>query len=93
MFECIMRLNRTMATRNTQSNYVPISECTEFSIHAQQKGVLDFTESKLNQLFRQETDTAMRIQLAAMFEDYVSGNIAVAFSKGKPVCIRVTKNG
>ena len=87
-----MKLNQKMATRNDQANYVPYNECTEFSIHTSRKDVLDFTAGKLNQLWQDERNNARKIELAILYEDYISCKIAVAFSKGLPVYIKVTKN-
>ena len=87
-----MRFDHKMATRNPQATYSTLQDCTGFQLYTRQHGVIDFAAGKLKRMFERERDAAKKLRLAVMYDDYLSGNIAVGFSKGEPVHISVTKH-
>lgn len=78
---------------------IPITECTEFTMHISQRTeyagsryrFIDYTEHKLRKYIEGVSDKQQAMILKAMLVDYLSGNIAVAWRKGQPVYIKVTK--
>lgn len=84
-----------MATRNAANLPGRPDKCTDFQLHVGRgtnKNVVDFTERKLIGYALRTKDAQQRLTLMAMVEDYVKGNIAVAWKRGSPVYIRVTKD-
>jgi len=82
-----------MATRNAANLPERKERCTEFQLHEATglRNVVDFTERKLLRYASKTHDQQQKLVLMAMIEDYKSGNIAVAWRRGQPVYIRVTK--
>lgn len=86
----------SMKTRG--SSNIPISECTEFTMHVSQKTefanskkkLIDYTEYKLIRYIEKVRDKQQELILNVMLVDYVKGNIAVAWRKGQPVYVSVT---
>ena len=87
----------SMKTRGNSN--IPISECTEFTMHISQKTefansrqkLVDYTEHKLRKYIEKIRDKQQELILNVMLVDYVKGNIAVAWRKGQPVYVNVTK--
>lgn len=78
---------------------IPINECTEFTMHVSQRTeyagsrskFIDYTEFRLRKYIKSVDDKQQVMILNAMLVDYLTGNIAVAWRKGQPVYIKVTK--
>jgi hypothetical protein len=85
--------------RTRGNTKIPFSECTEFTLHVSQKSefskcrvqLIDYTEQKLKRYIATIVDKQQILVLNAMLSDYVQGHIAVAWRKGQPVYIKVTK--
>ncbi len=87
-------LSHTMATRPASDAAVDRRErCTEFQVFAgsQHPDVIDFTERKLLQYADRVQDAQQRSMILAVIEDYRRGSIAVAWSGGRPIHIKVTR--
>lgn len=75
-------------------------ECTEFQLHKSQltifQGILhkihDYTEHRLIRNINHARDEQQRLMLVALLHDYIEGEAAVAWKRGKPIWIRVTKD-
>jgi hypothetical protein len=82
-----------MATRNAASLPERRERCTEFQMHGGDAGrnVVDFTEHKLIRYASKTHDSQQKLVLMAMIDDYRNGNIAVAWRRGQPVWVKVTK--
>jgi hypothetical protein len=88
---------QNMRTRGNTK--IPFSECTEFTLHVSQKSefsknkrnLIDYTEHKLRRYILTVTDKQQALVLNVMLTDYIQGNIAVAWRKGQPVYIKITK--
>ena len=84
-----------MATRNAANMPGRPEKCTEFQIHAGPGGarnVIDFTEKKLMQYAKNAKDPQQRLVLTALIADYRKGLVAVAWRRGAPIPVRVTKD-
>jgi hypothetical protein len=80
-----------MATRNAAGLPGRPERCTEFQLHSKAANVVDFTERKLLKLAAKVSDPQQKLTLVAVIQDYRDGNIAVAWKRGAPVYVRVTK--
>lgn len=83
-----------MATRNTANLPSRSEKCTDFQLHVGKTSgtnVIDFTERKLIQFALRCNDLQQRMILLALIEDYRNGLVAVAWRRGAPVPLRVTK--
>ena len=89
-------MNSSMATRNPSETRIPLSECTEFQVHVSQRtpvlGIIDYSERKLVKLYQVTVDQVKKLSLAALIEDYRAGLVALAWWRGEPVSIKVTKD-
>jgi hypothetical protein len=85
-----------MATRNPSETPIPLSECTEFQVHVSQRTitleVIDYSEKKLIKLYEVTYDPVKKLSLSALIDDYRAGHVALAWWKGEPVSIKVTKD-
>jgi hypothetical protein len=74
-------------------------ECTEFQLHKSQqtvfnqilKKVYDYSEHRLIRHISKVTDQQQKSVLVELLRDYISGKVAIAWKKGLPVWIKVTK--
>lgn len=90
---------RRLDMRVRGNSKIPINECTEFTMHISQRTeyagskykFIDYTEHKLRRYIDGVNDKQQAMVLKAMLVDYLTGNIAVAWRKGQPVYIKVTK--
>ena len=90
---------RRLDMRVRGNSKIPINECTEFTMHISQRTeyagskykFIDYTEHKLRRYIDSVNDKQQAMVLKAMLVDYLTGNIAVAWRKGQPVYIKVTK--
>lgn len=89
-----------MATRNPTDVEVAKSGQTGFVLHKSQqtiftgilKKIVDYTEHRLLRYAADVSDPQQKLVLMAMINDYRKGLIAIAWRRGQPVYIRVTKN-
>jgi hypothetical protein len=86
-------MDGSMATRNTAGLPGRPERCTEFQLYGgdKQKNVVDFTERKLLSYAAKATDPQQKLTLYALIDDYRGGNIAVAWRRGNPLYVKVTK--
>lgn len=86
-------LSFDMATRNAANLPDRPEKCTEFQLHggSSSRNVVDFTEHRLLRIASKAHDPQQQLVLMAMIKDYRDGNIAVAWKRGQPVWIKVTK--
>jgi hypothetical protein len=90
-----------MATRNPADVRVEKDGCTDFVLHKSQqtiftgiqKKIVDYTEHRLLRYAASVRDPQQKLVLMAIINDYRAGHIAVAWKRGQPVYIRVTRNG
>ena len=81
-----------MATRNVAEVPGRPDKCTDFQLHTKRTGnVLDFTLHKLIRYALKTQDPQQKLTLMALIEDYRNGLVAIAWRKGLPVPLRVTK--
>lgn len=85
--------NSAMATRNAAGLPGRPERCTEFQLHGGMLGrnVVDFTEQKLLRYAEKANDPQQKLVLMSMVKEYRSGDIAIAWRKGQPVFVRVTR--
>jgi hypothetical protein len=84
-----------MATRNASDLPGRPDRCTDFQLHAgkdRARNVIDFTERKLIQYALKTKDAQQKLMLMALIEDYRNGTVAVAWRRGLPVPLRVTRD-
>lgn len=81
-----------MATRNVAEFPNRLSKCTEFQLFGQGGGnVIDITLHRLVKYAASTTDVQQKMVLCAMIDDYKMGNIAIAWKRGQPVYVHVTR--
>lgn len=88
-----------MATRNS-SNGTHLLHTTDFTLHKSQQRaldglhdkVIDYTERRLIRIMNAVTDQQQKLMLAALISDYVAGHVAVAWRRGNPIHVKVTKS-
>jgi hypothetical protein len=88
-----------LSMRTRGNSKIPIHECTEFTLHVSQrtefagsKGKLvDYSEHRLRRYIKTIDDKQQVMLLKAMLVDYLTGQIAVAWRRGQPVYVKVTK--
>lgn len=88
-----------MATRNPADVKFDKDSCTAFVLHKSQqqlfagiqRKIVDYTEHKLLRVVETVTDAQQRLILIAMINDYRAGHIAIAWKRGMPVYLKVTK--
>lgn len=88
-----------MVTRNPSDTSIPPGECTEFVMHKSQqsishgiqKKIIDYTEHRLMRYSEQITDPQQKSTIKTLLSDYRIGKVAVAWRRGLPIYIKVTK--
>lgn len=83
-----------MATRNVADTPGRPEKSTEFQLHAGKgscRNVIDFTEHKLIRYASRTHDPQQKAVLLQLIEDYRSGAVAVAWRRGQPVHLRLTR--
>jgi len=91
------RAKLSMRTRGNSK--IPIHECTEFTLHVSQRTefagsrgkLIDYSEHRLRRYIKTIDDKQQVMLLKAMLVDYLTGQIAVAWRRGQPVYVKVTK--
>jgi hypothetical protein len=92
-------MNIAMSTKIPKNAKVKPGESTEFQLHKSQQtvfsGILykvfDFTEYRLKKYIKGTDDTQQKLTLVTLLKDYISGHVAVAWKKGHPIWIKVSK--
>lgn len=64
---------------------------TEFVLYVGEDGVLDFVERRLLQLLKASRSTKRKSQLEGLLSSYRNRAVAVAFQRGEPMYVRVTR--
>lgn len=90
-----------MATRNPTDVKVAKEGCTDFVLHKSQqtifagiqKKIVDYTEHRLIRYAMSVKDAQQKLVLVALITDYRDGKVAIAWRKGQPIYIRVTRDG
>lgn len=70
---------------------------TCFALHKSQStfnygNVIDFSERRLMRLALSINDAQQKLVLMAMLSDYIHGLLAIAWKRGLPTYVKVTKN-
>ena len=92
-------MNGAMSTKIPKTLPMKLGECTEFQLHKSQqtifhgilKKVLDYSEYRLLRHIETVKDQQQRLVLIALLHDYINGDVALAWKKGQPVWVKVTK--
>lgn len=92
-------MNIAMSTRFPKNSKVKPGECTEFQMHKSQQMafagimhlVIDYTERRLEKHIETIKDGQQKLILVTLLKDYVMGNVAIAWKKGQPIWIHVSK--
>jgi len=95
----ISTTNLKMRTRSTKGPNVSLDSCTEFTLHVSQQGLLstskrgliDYSEKRLIRYIKQTEDAQQKLVLVALLCDYRNGQIALAWKRGQPTYLKVTK--
>ena len=89
-----------MATRNPLNVNFLSGDCTDFVLHSSQRSsidkssgcrIYDYTEYRLIRYAQNTEDAQQKLVLMALITDYRVGLVAVAWKRGQPVPLRVTK--
>ncbi len=88
-----------MATRKPTDSEISLKNCTEFCLHKSQQtmmsdtqsNVYDYTEYRLRRYAAIIVDEQQKSVIRNLLVEYVAGLVAVAWNKGKPQYIRVTR--
>jgi len=92
-------MNGAMSTNIPRTVSVKMGECTEFQLHKSQqtifhgilRKVLDYSEYRLIRYINLVKDPQQKLVLVALLQDYIDGNVALAWKRGQPIWIKVTK--
>lgn len=102
IYDQLVKSNKTtMRTRGTkgQSQNVAVDHCTDFTMHVSQqtgykgnkKNLIDYSQHRLEKYIDQIDDAQQKMVLFALLHDYVKGDVALAWKRGQPIYIQVTK--
>jgi len=88
-----------MTTKIPKKKLVRSGGCTEFQLHKSQqtifnnilKNICDYSEFKLIRCINDVNDQQQKLILIALLNDYITGHVAVAWKKGKPIWIKIIK--
>lgn len=89
-----------MATKMPKKTKMKPGESTDFQLHKSQltifsgilRKVFDYTEYKLRKHINVVKDEQQKLTLRELLRDYIAGNVAVAWKKGQPIWIKVSKD-
>jgi hypothetical protein len=78
---------------------IKLGSCTEFTLHVSQqtllsgkrKNLIDYSQHKLTRYIDTIDDAQQKMVLCALLHDYIKGEVALAWRRGQPVYIQVTK--
>ncbi len=93
-------MNISVATKKPTNVKIDAENCTSFQLHKSQQTifngvgnrVIDYTEHRLIKYADKVKDAQQKMVLMAMIVDYRAGNVAVAWKRGNPIYVRVTKD-
>lgn len=93
-------MNIAAATKMPKKTKMKLEESTDFQLHKSQltifSGILqmvfDYTEYKLRKHIDIVKDEHQKLTLKQLLKDYITGNVAVAWKKGQPIWIKVSKD-
>ncbi len=76
-----------------------VETCTEFALHISQqtrlsekrKGLIDYSQRRLERYIKIIEDPQQKMVLVALLHDYIKGDVAIAWKRGLPVYINITK--
>lgn len=89
-----------MATNIPKTISIKPGDCTtEFQLHKSQQtvfaGILkkihDYSEYRLIKYIETIKDAQQKLVLVALLHDYVNGHVAIAWKRGQPIWVKVTK--
>lgn len=81
-----------MATRNSAGLPDRNSKSTDFQLYVGSRdNVIDFTKHRLLSYANKTKDLQQQMFLMALVEDYVKGLVAIAWKRGVPVHLKVTR--
>lgn len=69
-----------------------VMHISQYTVYNHSHNLIDYTEKKLIQYAATVIDHQQRLVIIELIKDYVSGLIAVAWKRGAPIYVRVTKN-
>ena len=89
-----------MATKLPKNIKIKPGECTEFHLHKSlqtslansDKDLIDYTEHRLTKFINEIEDKQQQLLMVALLKDYIDGQVAIAWNKGNPVWIKITKD-
>ena len=89
-----------MATKIPKNTTIKPGESTDFQLHKSQQslfnGILqkvsDYSEKRLARLIENTTEKKKKETLQNLLSDYVAGRVAIAWHRGHPIWIKVTKD-
>lgn len=55
------------------------------------RGLIDYTQRKLEKYVETIDDAQQKMVLYALLHDYVKGDVAIAWKRGQPVYVKITK--
>jgi hypothetical protein len=92
-------MKNAMAPRVRKDSKKSPSERTQYQLHKTQQTVFadkmketyDYTEHKLARYIETVEDPEKRKFFENLLQDYVRGNVAIAWEKGEPVWLKITK--
>lgn len=90
---------RVMATNTSKNVPVKPGECTEFQLHKSQqmifngirRKIYDYSEHRLRRHIETIKDAQQKMILVALLHDYIVGSVAIAWRRGQPIWVKVTK--
>ena len=90
---------RAKVTNSPKNISIKPGESTEFQLHKSQQtvfnGILrkvyDYSEHRLRRYIVKVTDAQQKLVLIALLSDYIAGHVALAWKRGHPIWIKVTK--
>ena len=89
-----------MSTKLPKNVRIKPGESTDFQLHKSQqtiysgsvRTVVDFTEYRLKKYIKSATDEQQKLTLMQLLNDYISGRVAVAWKRGQPIWIKISKD-
>jgi hypothetical protein len=93
------KVESKMRPKDKKKLNIPLNECTEFSMHISQTTsfqdkltkMIDYSECKLRRYIETVEDKQQKLVLQTLLQDYIKGNLAIAWRRGQLVYINVTK--
>jgi len=76
---------------------VPFCECTEFVMHSKFRflnieNIIDYAELRIKKIISGTYDSQNKLLMCVLLEDYMNGNVTIAFHKGVPAYISIIKD-